>query len=81
MDTRHALGIGLLCVVAVAAALVLAAVLDAPWLRLVAVVLLLGTFVAREIWAWWGEGRTWLAMVGAMLAVVVLAFAAQKVTG
>jgi hypothetical protein len=81
MDTRRFLLVGLPAVLLMAAALVLAEVLDAPWLRAVAVMLLVGVFVAREMWTWWGQGRQWLAMVGTLLAVMLVAFTLQKVTG
>jgi hypothetical protein len=36
-------------------------------MRIVGVVLVLETFVAREIWMWWGEGRLWLIVHGTLL--------------
>jgi hypothetical protein len=62
----------------VALALALAEILDAPWLRLVAVTLLVAIFAAREAWHWWGAGRLWLATIGALLALIALAFMVQR---
>jgi hypothetical protein len=63
---------------AAAACLVLAAVLDAPALRLVAVAPIVGVLVAREAWTWRARGRVWLALLGLLLVVVVVAFAVER---
>jgi hypothetical protein len=66
-------------VLALAVALVLAEILDAPWLRLVAVAMLVLVVIAREAWIWRGARREWLAMYGTLIVVViVLAFVAQR---
>jgi hypothetical protein len=81
MKTRRFLPVALVSVAAAAGALALAEVLDAPWLRIVAVGLLLGVLVAREVWAWRGRGRLWIGMVAGLLGVVVLAFVVEKAAG
>jgi hypothetical protein len=62
---------------AVAISLALAEILDAPWLRLVAVPLLLGALVAREAVIWWGAGRWWFliygTLIGGTIAVALIA--------
>jgi hypothetical protein len=69
--------IGLL---AAAIALALAEILDAPWLRLVAVGLIVATFAAREAWQWRGAGRQWLLICGTLiLGTIALAFIAQRI--
>jgi hypothetical protein len=77
MTKRHFLAAAALSLPATATALVLAELLDAPWLRIVAVALIVEAFVAREIWLWWGEGRWWLlshgTLVGGTLAMAVIA--------
>jgi hypothetical protein len=79
MTTRRFLttaGIGLL---AAATALALAEILDAPWLRLVAVGLIAGSLAAREAWHWRGEGRQWLLICTLILGTIALAFIAQRI--
>jgi cell division protein FtsX len=80
MTTRRFLttaGIGLL---AAATALALAEILDALWLRLVAVGLIAGTLAARETWHWRGEGRQWLLIYGTLiLGTIALAFIAHRI--
>ncbi len=79
VTTRRFLTTATIGVLAAAIALALAEVLDAPWLRIVAVALLLGTFAAREAWHWWGAGRQWLALYGILLlGIIALAFIAQR---
>jgi hypothetical protein len=82
MMTRRFLttaGIGIL---AAAVALVLAELLDAPWLRLVAVALIAGAFAAREAWEWHGAGRHWLLLYGTLiLGTIGLAFVARLIAG
>jgi hypothetical protein len=78
LTTRRFLLGAVITVVTMAAALALAELLDAPWLRLVAVALLVGIFIAHEAWMWWGEGRKWLAIYGVLLAAIALAFIAQR---
>ena len=53
MTTRRFLATVLISLLLIAAALALAELLDAPWLRLMAVALLVAVFVARETWQWW----------------------------
>jgi hypothetical protein len=67
------------CVLAAGLALVLASVLDVPALRFVAVGLLAAAVVAREVGAWGGQ-RVAL-MVGAVLVVIALAYAVQRLSG
>ncbi len=81
MTTRRFLATAAFGLVVIACALALAELLDAPWLRVVAVALLLGIFIAREAWAWRGHGRTWLAISGALLSVFALAFLVQLLVG
>jgi hypothetical protein len=81
VTTRRFLTTTLLALTATAIALALAKVLDAPWLRIVAVVLLLVIFIAREAWHWWGAGREWLAVYATPLGVIALAFIAQRLVG
>jgi general stress protein CsbA len=78
MTTRRFVTTVLVAVLLIAAALVLAELLDAPWLRIVAVVLLVVIFIARETWQWWGAGRQWLAVNGALIGVIALAFVTQR---
>jgi hypothetical protein len=52
VTTRRFVTTTLLGLTATAIALALAELLDASWLRLVAVALLLGIFIAREAWHW-----------------------------
>lgn len=80
MATRRFLLTALLGLLGTAVALVLAEVLDAPWLRLAAVAFLVGALIAREAWTWWGRGRLWLATTAVLLALVVLALLAQRLT-
>jgi hypothetical protein len=69
-------------VLAAGVALALAELLDAPWMRIVAVVLILETFVAREIWMWWGEGRQWLVVYGTLIGgTIATAFIAEQIAG
>lgn len=81
MTTRRFLTTTLLALTATAIALALAELLDSPWLRIVAVVLLVVVFVARETWQWWGAGRQWLAVNGVLIGVIALAFVAERLTG
>jgi hypothetical protein len=81
VTSRHFLLTAVPALLATALALALAEILDAPWLRLVAVALLIVIFAAREIWQWWGDGRLWLATTGALLTVIALAFIAQRIAG
>jgi hypothetical protein len=63
-----------------ATALALAELLDAPWLRLVAVALLIGIFLAREVWTWWGEDKQWAAIYATLLlGFIALAFIVQRI--
>jgi len=82
MTTRRFLttaGIGLL---GAATALALAEILDAPWLRLVAVGMIAGSLAAREAWHWRGEGRQWLLIYGTLiLGTIALAFIAHQMAG
>jgi hypothetical protein len=81
MDTPRFLVTALVGMAGAAATLVLAELLDAPWLRVVGIAFLFAVFIAREVWTWWGAGRQWLAMVGAVVGVMVLAFLVQRVAG
>jgi hypothetical protein len=79
VTTRRFVTTTLLGLTATAIALALAELLDASWLRLVAVALLLGIFIARESWHWWGAGRQWLlAVYATLLGVIALAFIAER---
>jgi hypothetical protein len=78
MSTRRFLPTLVLCVAASAGLLVLAAVLDAPALAAVAMVLVVACFVARDAWRWRGAGRQYLAVTLLLVAVVALAFLAQR---
>jgi hypothetical protein len=60
--------------------LAMAAVLDVPALRFVAVAFLLGGILAREAWMWRGERRTALVMLAFILGVIVVAFAVQRLS-
>jgi hypothetical protein len=64
-----------LCLTAAVFAFPLAELLDAPWLRIVGLVLIVEAVVAKEAWIWWGEWREWLLWHG-MLIVVPIAVAA-----
>jgi hypothetical protein len=69
-----------IAVVATAIALALAELLDAPWLRLVAVALVIGIFLGREAWVWWGEGKQWAAIYFTLLlGFIALAFIVQRI--
>ena len=81
MTTRRFLTTTLVALTATAIALALAELLDAPWLRVVAVVLLVVTFIARETWQWWGAGSQWLAVNGGLIGVIALAFVAGRLAG
>jgi len=61
-----------------AACLALAAVLDSPWLGVAGAVLVLLVAGAREGWMWRGHVRQW---AGGMLAVILIAFVAQRLFG
>jgi hypothetical protein len=79
---RHFLIAIVLSVLAAAVALALAELLDAPWMRIVAVVLVLESLVTREIWMWWGEGRLWLIVHGTLLGgTIAMAAIAQLIAG
>jgi hypothetical protein len=66
----------------VAAALFsLAAVLDVPALRLVAVAVIATVLVAREVWSWSGDLRGWLAMAGTLLGTIALLWGLQRIAG
>ena len=79
METTRFLGVVAVGLTAAAVALVLAAVLDAPVLRLVAVALLVGVLLAKEVWTWRGSRSAWLATLLAVLAVGVVAFVAARI--
>jgi hypothetical protein len=64
-----------------AACLAGAAVLDSPALGVAGALLVLLVFGAREGWMWRGRGRQWLVMMGGLLAVILVAFVAQKLFG
>ena len=82
MTRRHVLISVALSLLGAATALALAELLDAPWMRIVAVVLVLETFVAREIWMWWGAGRLWLIVHGTLIGgTIAMAVIAQLVAG
>ncbi len=67
---------------AAAISLALAQILDAPWLRLAAVALILGSLVAREVWLWWGGGRQWLLIYGMTIGgTIALTFMARQIAG
>ncbi len=75
MTLRRFLLVLAIGVLAAAALLALAAVLDAPFLRFVALAALIGVFVADEAWAWSGHGRAWrIAALALVVGVVALAF-------
>ena len=64
------------------AALVLAAILDAPWLRFVGLVGLAITVLSHEAWRWRGTGRReWLTTLAALVGVMLVAFVMQKLAG
>ena len=71
-------GLGLACA---AACLALAAVLDSAALAVAGTVLVAGVLAARARWMSSGRSGQWLLTVGLLLAVVVVAFLAQKLTG
>jgi hypothetical protein len=81
MGTPRFLLTALVGLAGAAATLVLAELVDATWLRVVGAAFLLGVFIAREVWTWWGAGRQWLAMVAAVVGVMVLAFVVQRIAG
>jgi cell division protein FtsX len=82
MTTRRFLTTAGLGFLAAAIALALAEILDAPWLRLVAVALIAGSLAAREAWHWRGEGRQWLLIYGTLiLGTIALAFIAHRIAG
>jgi hypothetical protein len=79
---RHFLTAAALSLPAIAIALALAEVLDAGWLRIVAVVLIVEAFVAREIWLWWEDRRGWLLIHGTLVGgTLVMAVIAELVAG
>jgi hypothetical protein len=63
---------------ALAVALVAMAVLDASWLGFVAIALLFGTLIAREITVL--GVRSFLVLTGAVLATIAVAFAVARLT-
>lgn len=81
MRNRPALAAIALCLLVAALALVLADRFDTPAVGVVAVVAVVGAFAVREAWAWRGDGKTWVLLSGSLLAVVAVAFLANKVTG
>ena len=82
MTKRHFLIAILLSLPAIAAMLALAEVMDAPWMRLVAVALIVETAVSRELMLWWGAGREWLVWNGTLLGgTIAMAAIAQLIAG
>jgi hypothetical protein len=80
LTTPRFLATTAIALVAMATALALAELLDAPWLRLVAVALLIGIFLAREVWTWWGEDKQWAAIYATLLlGFIALAFIVQRI--
>jgi hypothetical protein len=79
---RHFLIAIVLSLLAATAMLALAELLDAPWMRIVAVVVVLETFVTRELLIWWGAGREWLVLHGTLLGgSMAVAALAQLIAG
>jgi len=64
-----------------AAALALAAALDAPGFYVPALLAIVIIFMARDGWLWEGDGRGWLMMIGTLIAAIALVFLLQRVLG
>ena len=81
MSLGRFLIVALIAGVTAATLMVLATTLNAPVLYAPALMAILGIFAAREVWLWEGDGRGWLAMTGALLGAVAIAFLLQRVVG
>jgi hypothetical protein len=81
MSLGHFLIVAALGGVVAATLMALATALDAPVLYTPALLAIACMFAAREAWIWEGDSRGWLAMTGALLAAVAVAFLLQRVVG